>query len=759
MPMVPMFQGGVPQAADNGSSGMQIAQLPQPTFDYARTMEAANRTLQDNLNNVAKAMQTEAARNVKAESDQAEIQVMQIIQQHTIGENGYFNQQGENAAKGYQGAWEGLNKDVDDVYAQLSPWAQQAVKSRLQERMISVQGRMQQWQAQQAQAWHIGESKSRIDALTQDAAENYQDKDYVARTCQSIDDEITYIAKQQGLGEEQTKQLRQGYWDALQAQRYDRWAQDNPTVALTDFQRNRGAISSDVADKIAHQLWQQAKRPLAMMLGDSFGGQLLDKKDFIRASLKPGHKTGIPAIDGLNQAQKVELYSFAYSYAAQNRQTAQTDLRGAIRTSLARAADQGFDAQKLTLEDFKNSFGEANGPQLYADYKASFDTSAAVYSYRFLDNGQIQKDLENSKPSIDSPTYADDKKLYQARVKAAQDVIKARAADPVGTAVVTKQFGFEPVQWDVPTQAAAQLAHRVTQAQSMSQAWGTPPRLLSKDESTQLVTALDKMDVDQQVAMLTNIADAVGPQGIGMVADQLKKGDRKYAIAMAGFGTPVGDGGATAGELYLLGLQKIAEKQVKEDQMAVTGAVARLQEAIGDERGGTKGLFPSDAVREDTVELARGVYAYKMWQGDMNVDSAVEAAVGGKVAVRNGKKFILPRGVSDDATLSVDMSELLGNVAADLRKGKQSFLVGGSAPTGTWLAANLPKLQLQTQQTNSDGSVEYSLIANGEPVLNEDRTLYTFTLAKPAGDRSDMPFYQYKNLGLKYESESTWSEE
>ena len=202
MPMVPMYQGGVPSVTDSGQTGMSVAQLPTPTFNYAKTMEIASRTFEENLGNVAKVMQTQAARNVKAESDRAEIQVMQIIQNHTIGENGYFNQQGENATKGYKDAWEGLNKDVDEVYSKLSPWAQQAVKSRLQERMISTQGKMQQWQVSQERKWNIDESNARMDALKTDAGSNYGDPEALAKSMASIDQEIAYQQKILGFGPE-----------------------------------------------------------------------------------------------------------------------------------------------------------------------------------------------------------------------------------------------------------------------------------------------------------------------------------------------------------------------------------------------------------------------------------------------------------------------------------------------------------------------------------------------------------------------------
>jgi hypothetical protein len=725
-----MYQGGVPSVTDSGQTGMSVAQLPTPTFNYAKTMEIASRTFEENLGNVAKVMQTQAARNVKAESDRAEIQVMQIIQNHTIGENGYFNQQGENAAKGYKDAWEGLNKDVDEVYSKLSPWAQQAVKSRLQERMISTQGKMQQWQVSQERKWNIDESNARMDALKTDAGSNYGDPEALAKSMASIDQEIAYQQKILGFGPERAKQLRQAHYDDFRAHQYQQWAQDNPVQALTDFQNNRGSISGDVAIKIGAQLWQQAKQPLAMMLAGSVGETMLNKKDFIKESLKPGHRTGIPAIDGLNQAQKVELFSAAYSYAAQNRAAAQADLRTAVQNSVKTAADRGYDENELSEEDFVRAFGEKAGKERYNDYKAAFDTNTAVYTYQFMDNEQIQHDLANAKPVPGSPSYADDRKLYDARVKAAQEIVKLRAADPVGAAIATKQFGYEPLNFEAPDKMMAQLGERVAQAESVARDWGGAPRILSKDESARLVTALNAADVDGKVGLLAQIANAVGPNGIRMVSDQLKASDKKYAVAMAGFDITPGDGGITSGEMYLRGLQLIAEKQVKDDPAVETGNVARLYATINPDNDGTQGLFKSDAARADTVELARGILAYQQWAGSGNIEDAIAAAVGGDVEAYNGKKAVMPKGIKSSAIYSEDLGDLVETQAQEVKKARGTFYVSGLAMTGEELAAKMTKLALQTEKVNSDGSVTYSLMLNGESVFGDDGSLYTFDLVK-----------------------------
>lgn len=731
MPMVPMYQGGVPSVVDSGQTGRQVAQLPNQTINYAKLMQDAQQPLQDFANNAGKALQTIAARNIKAESDEAEMKYMEAVQSRLYDpEAGYFNQKGKNAVDAYDGAMQGLKKDADDILGSLSPWAREAVQSRIQDRLRSAQGQSMQWMSRQRDAWHIGTSKARIDSLVESIGQNYGNKDYCGASYQSLDDEITALAKMQGLGEEQTKALREGYWDMAQAQRYNTWGQDDAVAALTDFQNNRGSIGNDVAAKIGTQLWQQAKQPLAMMLAGSVGETMLNKKDFIKESLKPGHRTGIPAIDGLNQAQKVELFSAAYSYAAQNRAAAQADLRTAVQNSVKTAADRGYDENELSEEDFVRAFGEKAGKERYNDYKAAFDTNTAVYTYQFMDNEQIQHDLANAKPVPGSPSYADDRKLYDARVKAAQEIVKLRAADPVGAAIATKQFGYEPLNFEIPDKMMAQLGERVAQAESVARDWGGAPRILSKDESARLVTALNAADVDGKVALLSQIANAVGPNGIRMVSDQLKASDKKYAVAMAGFDITPGDGGITSGEMYLRGLQLIAEKQVKDDPAVETGNVARLYATINRDNDGTQELFKSDAARADTVELARGILAYQQWAGSGSIEAAIAAAVGGDVEAYNGKKAVMPKGIKSSAIYSEDLGDLVETQAQEVKKARGTFYVSGLAMTGEELAAKMPKLALQTEKVNSDGSVTYSLMLNGESVFGDDGSLYTFDLVK-----------------------------
>ena len=732
MPMIPTYQGGVPSVVDSGQAGRHIANLPNQTINYAKLMQEAQQPLQDFATNAGKALQTIAARNIKAESDEAEMKYMNAVQSRLYDPDaGYFNQKGKNAVDAYDGAMQGLKKDADDILGSLSPWAREAVQSRIQDRLRSAQGQSMQWMTRQRDAWHIGTSKARIDSLVESIGQNYGNKDYCGASYQSLDDEITALAKMQGLGEEQTKALREGYWDMSQAQRYSTWGQDDAVAALTDFQKNRGSIGNDVAAKIGTQLWQQAKQPLAMTLANTVGETMLTKKDFIKESLKPGHRTGIPAIDGLNQSQKIELFSAAYSYAAQKRAASQADLNEQKRNSLAEASDQGYSENELSRDDFVSAYGEKRADEEYSKYKQTFDTNAAIYRQQYMSDEQIAQDLENARPTPGSHTYAEDKKLYDAQVKAATEVVKLRREDPVGAAIATGQANYAPLQFDNPNQLKQQLQIRLDSADSFASIWGAPKRVLSKAEASQLVKTLDNMDIDGRVGLLTSLSNFLGSQGIRMVADQLKSGEKKYAIAMSGFDIP-NETGVTAGEMYLRGLQKIEEKAVKIDAAQETGLQAQLVDIFGETRDGTKPLFTSEAAQAATVELARGVAAYQLWRGG-DIEDAATMAVGGKVDAYNGKKVVLPRGVDASAIFSTDLSDLIDEKAKTIRRGKDRFFyVSGLVMTADEFADRLPKLSLQTESVHADGSVTYSVLYNDEPVYDKDQNLYTIDLTKGA---------------------------
>ena len=130
------------------------------------------------------------------------------------------------------------------------------------------------------------------------------------------------------------------------------------------------------------------------------------------------------------------------------------------------------------------------------------------------------------------------------------------------------------------------------------------------------------------------------------------------------------------------------------------------------------------------MELARGILAYQQWADSGSIEGAIAAAVGGDVEAYNGKKAVMPKGIKSSAIYSEDLGDLVETQAQEVKKARGTFYVSGLAMTGEELAAKMPKLALQTEKVNSDGSVTYSLMLNGESVFGDDGSLYTFDLVK-----------------------------
>ena len=189
MPMVPTFQGNVPNIRDNGGSGMVPARHVQPSMDYASVMKEALKPINEFATTASEALKINHARTVKAESDDAENMVIQTINTYMNDpENGYLSKQGKNAMDGYQSTVENMQADIQKIVGQLQPATRQAIESRINDRLVSAIGQAQRWNSRQTQQYHIDSSKARIETLSDDAANHYADANYLAKTWASIED-------------------------------------------------------------------------------------------------------------------------------------------------------------------------------------------------------------------------------------------------------------------------------------------------------------------------------------------------------------------------------------------------------------------------------------------------------------------------------------------------------------------------------------------------------------------------------------------
>lgn len=726
MPMVPTFQGGLPQVQDSGSAGMAPISAPQIRTDYDAVMKKALMPVQDWANSAVKALEVQRARVIKAESDDAEREVMGVIDTHLNNpETGYLTKMGRNAMDGYQPTMEAMTRDVNEIVGKLSPQAREAVQSRVYDRMQSAQSQAQRWNANQTRQYQLQSSSSKVEALQADAANHYADPDYLAKSSASVEMELAYQAQLMGWDEETLSNQKRAHLDQLQANRFSAWAQDDPLSALEAFQSTPDdAMSVDIRSKVDHALWSSAKPQLALIVSDKFGETMLSKKDFVKSAIRKGFHSGIPVIDRLTKNQKIDLFTQAYSIAAQRRSERRGSLTREVQNSIETVANTGTDENELTELQFIEVYGNEDGKERYADYKINFDTSKATYAYQTMPVDLIDDDIKASRPAPGDPDYAEKMKGYRARVKAASEIVKARQSDPMGAAILTGQYGVKPLKFGDLTAVGAELKHRMSISDDLSSDWRVPKTLFSGVEAKMLVSALDKATVDEKCEMLSVISNAVGPAGIASVTNQFTKDNQKYAIALAGFDRDT-EGGMSVGERYLRGIDAIEQKRVKVDDADVIGITGTAYTLVGDEED-ADGLFASPESAHLAVEMSKGLYGYGLLTGNGDMESAIELAVGGQIMKHRGKKMVLPKGVDSSSVYGYNVDDVVARQAETLSKDKRNFYFGGLSVTGRELSEQMRKMKLQTRKINSDGSVTYSLIYGTSPVLDDTGRIYTF---------------------------------
>ena len=269
MPIVPIFQGGVPQVGASRTPTTPL-RVPSPSVDYARVMQAALEPLKVGVDAAAKLQRQEEARQIKALSDEAETAYMNSVNARMIDpETGYLNQRGKTASENYKATVDGLRGDADKIIGGLAPYVRQAVESRIEDRFLAAQSQAMRWNAQQTQAWHLESSQARIDALTNDAAQHYGDENYLAKSWLSLAQEVEYQGRLRGWDADTQKQQMAAHYDAFMANRFSTWALDDAVGAFEAAQSEREHMSADVWGKLDAGLWNSSKSVLAYRLAQA----------------------------------------------------------------------------------------------------------------------------------------------------------------------------------------------------------------------------------------------------------------------------------------------------------------------------------------------------------------------------------------------------------------------------------------------------------------------------------------------------------
>ena len=727
MPMVPSFNGNIPRVRDTGGSGMVPAQVITPRTDYAAVMREAMKPINDTANAVSEALKITHARTVKAESDDAENQVIQTINSYMNDpENGYMTKQGKNAMDGFQPTVENMQADIQKIVGQLQPATRQAIESRINDRLMSAVGQAQRWNTRQTQKYHLDSSRARVETLLDDSANHYADAEYLAKTWASIETELEYqTADFAGMPPEAAKQMKDQTFALFQSKRFASWAQDDPVMAFAAFQSEKKNIDPDIAQKIENSLFGQSRDLLAYGLANAqlsydSEGKLVNAKWMD----DPRAKTGDAFIDSLPPDQHLSVVAKAMSL----RRSMTGELRNSMKletaNSLARVLTTGQDDNPLTLGQFVEVYGPKDGQKNYDQYRMDFDYNQTMYDFRSMSNEDMRSLLKSQKPSPDSDKYAQEVKYYENKKKAAAEIQKQRAADPVGYAIENELYGYQPLNFSNNAELESQLKIRAANINNLKNEWGVPDSIMSKAEATQLVGVLEQADIDTKLDLLRRISNSTGSDGIRALSEQLKSGNVKYAMAVSGMEDYDQSGTVSVGEMYLRGKDAIEQKRVKVDTAAQIGLEASIYNTLGDEEG-AEAVFTSPQAMSATAELVKGVYGYQALNGG-NAQDALEQSVG-VIYNHNGKKIVLPKNVRGFTLMGDDFDDLVIKKADEIRKGKKNFYAAGYSLTPAEFADLLPQMKLQTYSRQGD-SMLYQVLFNGDAVRGADGEVFLLSV-------------------------------
>ena len=847
MPIVPTFQGGVPQVRDNGGSGLVPARAPAVNVDaYGRMMQQAMKPVDEWSNSLTEALRIEHQRTVKAESDDAERQVIDAISARMSGENGYMTQQGKNAMDAFQPTVEGITADVDKIVGSLQPQVREVVGSRIQDRLSSAVEQARRWNGQQTRAYHLQSSEARVQSLMTDADNHYAETAYLQKTWGSITQEIDYQAAMMGLPAEQVKLLKDKSYDLFTARRFEVWGSDNPVLALQAFKSQRPKVSADIAAKIESGLFSKSRDTLALGLAqrpvrysttevfeeqdftDQYNTQLTpeEEREFqawakaegrerdvfnydlrgawkelksgtmsedarghlgdkykkpnhptfsdqsiysteenrgghwsvengqdvfvprrelsaseanylqqyfaerepgvqLKARVKdsggavvddwytnPSSLTGDPFIDSLKNDQRLSVVLRARQLRSQMIQMRGDEFKREVTNNLAETL-MGNNPEALARDQFVEAYGPKRGAKEFEQYQLDRTENQFRNDAKFMSDADLMLTLKAAKPKQGSDNFASEMKSWASMQKAAQTIATERRKDKIGFALTNGYGGYQPINWGIQEQVRSQLEFRAQEMGTLAERWGGDKELFSSQEASDLVKTLDNGSVDERVALLRTIADSVGDAGIEVMTRQLKKGASNYAIAASAMDEFPDGAGVSLGEMYLRGKDAVDQKRVRLDETAVLGIQAQTFNALGASED-ADAVFDDPQVLDATMELVTGVAGYKALSGG-NVNDAIESSVG-KIENHNGKKIVMPR--STNGWFGDDFDDLIVKKSEEVRKGKDSYYVGGIAYSAEKLASELPKMKLQTYGRLPDGGVSYLVLRNGQTVMN-----------------------------------------
>lgn len=429
-----------------------------------------------------------------------------------------------------------------------------------------------------------------------------------------------------------------------------------------------------------------------------------------------------PQFADLDPSRKGQLLTQVEAYKVANAQKAEADARRreAEQDRILKRAESQFNAAqsilttgKVLSPDYVEQVSQAvAGTPYQAAFAEALKSGPERTAFGVRPLAEQEQMLRVMRGQLNQQgTNPKTEKMVSELEKVHTEAVKDYARDPM---VASLDRGLlqelAPLSiTDLATLPAA-LAARQQQASVVAQQTGRPVSPFTAQEAEQVGQMLTNMPAADRSRYVATLAQAVGPQAAGAVAQQIDKKDRALGLAFAMAGSATTAGRLTS-ELVLKGSQAkkdgTSTKGDKQPDVKAARWKATAAASISD-------VFPvqgmTDAYTDAAELIMHGIAAEqggRLTERDM--ERAVELAIGGKLVEHNGRKTPLPAGIDEDA-----LDKRLRSVAPD-EIGSSDVIAGGvKVPTSEWVKT-LPGAELIYA-----GPGRYSVIVKGRPVTKPD---------------------------------------
>ncbi|EOC1216380.1 hypothetical protein AAAW47_002844 [Cronobacter sakazakii] len=160
--------------------------------------------------------------------------------------------------------------------------------------------------------------------------------------------------------------------------------------------------------------------------------------------------------------------------------------------------------------DFMAAYGVREGNARYIEFRNNQIAGQYIGAFRTLPTKSIESAVKGLEPGTDETGegYAARAQTYDAVVRAADEVIRQRQADPVQFSLASGQS--KPINLNDQAGFAETIALRASQVEGLAQSYDTPLTFFSKEEANQIGAFFRDAPVSQQSAYLDTIHKSTG---------------------------------------------------------------------------------------------------------------------------------------------------------------------------------------------------------------------------------------------------------